>query len=313
VQTGRLQEAKMHYIQALEQEPNDEQILFNLGVIEMQCGYPRAAIDYYLQALKTNPGSYAVHNNLGVVYLAIKDRKNALLHFREALHWQPQDAALQHTVQVLAGDQPLSATPPAYICALFDGYADRYDAHLTQSLHYQVPQLLWQMVKQVKADADHTHILDLGCGTGLCGELFKTAANAITGVDLSTNMLAKAAKKNIYQQLIQSDIVTFLTRQQAEQYDLIIVGDVLVYLGDLTHFFASVACRLKSHGLLVFNTEMSEQDNYQMTASGRFAHSKAYLDSLLAQQQLIILQYQTALMRTGTQGHFYVVQQQSLC
>ncbi len=37
-------------------------------------------------------------------------------------------------------------------------------------------------------------MLDLGCGTGAAGALLRPAATRLVGVDLSANMLAKAAR-----------------------------------------------------------------------------------------------------------------------
>jgi predicted TPR repeat methyltransferase len=38
-------------------------------------------------------------------------------------------------------------------------------------------------------------ILDIGCGTGLCGVLLKTTAKTLVGVDLSSKMLEKPGNK----------------------------------------------------------------------------------------------------------------------
>lgn len=328
---GRLDEARIHYLKALGIVPNDIQVLFNLGIINMQQGRTQEAINYYLQVIKLDPDFFEAHNNLGIAYLAAKNAEAALIHFREASRIQPNNVAIGHMINIITREKNLSASPPEYIRNLFDSYADHYDSHLEQSLHYQVPKLIYQAVQEIgtkpfkfipRGRSNHLindgnkqwDILDLGCGTGLCGELFKSSAHSLVGVDLSEKMLEIAMKKNIYDALIQSDIVPFLTDKK-EAYDLVIAGDVLVYFGDLAAVFSAVTHALKPQGLFVFNVEISEKgekENFQMTASGRFAHSERYMGLLAEKSQLKILRHQVAVMRMQNQepvrGYLYVLQ-----
>ena len=55
--------------------------------------------------------------------------------------------------------------------------------------------------------------MDLGCGTGLCGPLLRDIlpqGSRLTGVDLSIRMLDKAAKRQCYDNFVESDIVVYL-------------------------------------------------------------------------------------------------------
>lgn len=308
---GRLDKAKLHYLKALDIIPDDVQILYNLGVIHMQQGLLSEAINYYLQVLKINPDSYEAHNNLGVAYLAIKETKKALWHFRAALRLETHDEAVRHTIDILMQDKNITRSPTEYIRALFDSYADHFDSHLKQSLDYQVPFLFYQRLKDYHDfNQANWDILDLGCGTGLCGEAVRSAARSLTGIDLSEKMLAEAAKKYIYDALIQSDILSFLENNPA-QFDLVMAGDVIVYFGELEAIFSAVSQALRLNGLFIFNAEINVENNYAMAKSGRFNHSKAYLDSLIAQNQFTLLSYQVVRMRTQNQqpvlGHIYLL------
>ena len=157
----------------------------------------------------------------------------------------------------------------------------------------------------------HWDVLDLGCGTGLCGELVRSASRWLTGVDLADKMLEVAAQKHIFDELIQSDIIAFL-QDKKDKYDLVIAGDVLVYFGDLTPIFKAVYEALRSDGLFIFNAEINEDNDYIMTDSGRFSHRKQYLDQLIAHSQFKLISYQVARMRTQNQlpvqGHLYLLQ-----
>lgn len=308
---GWLPEAKTHYLKAIDIQPDDTQILFNLGVIAMQRGAVNEAIEYYERALQINPDYFDAHNNLAVVLLGVRKRALALKHFKEALRIQPQDEAIKHTVGILSQDKNLLTSPPDYIRSLFNAYADHYDAHLEQALDYQVPQRMQVMVAaHLNLSKAQWDILDIGCGTGLCASVFKPAARQLTGVDLAEQMLAQAKAKNIYDRLIQSDILSFLQKQSAA-WDLIVAGDVLVYFGDLQAVLQAAWQALKPQGLFVFDVEQG-REAYALQETGRFAHAKKYLDQLIQQTGFTTLAYEDIPLRlhleTTVRGHLYLLQ-----
>ena len=124
-------------------------------------------------------------------------------------------------------------------------------------------------------------VLDLGCGTGLCGPLLRPMARTLTGVDLSPAMIDKAREHGVYDRLEVGDLVETL-RRFPRGYDLLVAADVFVYLGDLAPAFEAAAASLRPDGLLVFTVEAAtEGDRYQLQhASRRYAHSEAYLRRL---------------------------------
>lgn len=310
---GQLDEAKQHYLQALKIIPNDIQTLFNLGVLHMQQGEIDKAITSYMDAVNIDPDFFAAQNNLGVAFLALKNQEKALYHFREAARIEPKNEAIQHTVNILTQKKDLSTSPLSYVQSLFDSYADHYEAHLLQALHYEVPQWLYDIVQESQANlhASSWDILDLGCGTGLCGKLFKPLAHTLVGVDISAKMLEQAAQKHIYDELVQADILRFASAKK-DSYDLIIAGDVIVYFGDLMELFSTVHKALKRNGLFVFNAEQGQKNDYEMTNSGRFVHRKQYIEQLVEQAGFTIMQYREHVMRTQqhepVRGHIYLLQ-----
>ncbi|HLB42882.1 MAG TPA: tetratricopeptide repeat protein [Gammaproteobacteria bacterium] len=308
---GRLSEAKFYYLEALILSPSDTQLFFNLGVIETQLGRMSSATDFYLQALKINPDFFEVYYNLGVLSLRTKGPEVALGYFHEALRLQPHNTIVQHLIDVLTQDKHLSTLPADFVNSLFDSYADHYDVHLIDILHYQLPQLFLKQINELVGDAyQQWFIVDLGCGTGLCGKYFKTKTNTVIGVDLSKKILDVAAKKHIYDELILCDVLLFLADKH-HLYDLIIAGDVLGYVGDLSVLFSHTQQALKKLGLFVFSAEISEQVGYHVTPFGRFVYNKHYLDQLVMQNQLTVVRYERVTLRTENNvpvlGHLYVV------
>ena len=287
---GKLAIAKQKYLEALSLSPQDTQILYNLGVVNMSEHRIQEAINYYLQVVAINPDDVHAQQNLGAAYLVTNDRAGALLHFREVARLLPQDEAIAHTIKILNGDETLSSSPPGYIQALFDSYADHFDEHVAGMLDYQVPQLMYDcLAAQYDLSRMKWQVLDLGCGTGLVGELFKSSAMNLTGIDLSEKMLEVAAQKGCYDALIQGDIIPYLL-DHPFTYDLILAGDVVVYYGDLSSLFAAVKSALKQGGLFVFNVEKGTDKSYVMKM-GRFQHQLSYLKEIIEENgfQVIVL------------------------
>lgn len=308
---GDLEQAKKYYLRALEIDATDKQLFFNLGVINSQQGKSQDAIENYLKALRIDENYCDAHNNLAVAYLAAKKIPQALQHFKEVLRIQPNNEAVRHLISVLSQDKQITSSPQTYIQSLFDNYASHYDQHL-QTLHYRVPDLFYKLFSEInKNHFQSLDILDLGCGTGLCGEMFKQQAHLLIGVDLSTQMLAMAAQKNIYDQLIEADILSFMQATSAT-FDLILVGDVLVYFGDLTEVFIAMKHIIRPGGLIILNTEMTEQTDYELLQSGRFGHHQDYLDRLAKNLQFTILKKRIVNLRTQNHsevaGYLYCLQ-----
>lgn len=308
---GALNEAKMHYKKALELTPNDTEILFNLGVIDTQLGNLDLAIQHYQKAVRIDANFFAAHNNLGVAFLAKQHIPFALQHFKEALKLEPNNTSIQYTIQALSQNQSLLSAPTDYVKSLFDSYADHYEQHLLTALDYQVPAHFKRLLTKLHRANVKWDILDLGAGTGLCGTVVKPFAKTLTGVDLSEKMLAMAQTKHIYDHLVCEVLDSFLSSKTAV-YDLILAGDVLVYIGDLSMLFKHVAKALRANGLFLFNTEISENDDFKMNQSGRFLHHKKYIETLAKKNHFAVIQYEKAITRMQNNqpvyGHLFVLQ-----
>lgn len=308
---GALTDAKLHYKKALNLMPNDSQLLFNLGVIDTQLGDIDNAIQHYQKAVRIDPDFFAAHNNLGVAFLAVQHIPFALQHFKEAAKLQPENKSIHYTIQALSQNQSLLSAPTEYITSLFDSYADHYEQHLITALDYQIPVHFQRILNQLHSSKTSWDILDLGCGTGLCGTVVKAFAKSLVGVDLSEKMLEMATQKSIYDALECDEFNVFLKKKR-NAYDLIIAGDALVYVGDLSILFQSVKQALRLKGLFLFNAEISENDDYKMNQSGRFSHQKKYIETLAKKNNLTIIHYEKAVTRMQNNapvyGHLYVLQ-----
>ena len=74
--------------------------------------------------------------------------------------------------------------------------------------------------------------------------------------------------------------------------------DEFTYIGNLTTVLEQCQRVLNSQGLLAFSVERSEQPNYQLQTTIRYAHNKAYLESSLKQAGFKLITCKETTLRT---------------
>ena len=212
----------------------------------------------------------------------------AAIAWRKVLEIDPADCggAAVRLAAMGRGATPLRASP-AYVATLFDQHAEAFDSILVDQLGYDVPNLIAQAMRE-HAPGPYGRMLDLGCGTGLCAVALQDMTRNRTCVDISEEMIEKAAERDLYDDLYIAEIVSFLKEETEEaNWDLIVAADVLPYLGDIAEFFAAVSARLNAGGTFAFTTETLEQEPsadapYVVNANHRFAHDPFYINDTLA-------------------------------
>jgi predicted TPR repeat methyltransferase len=106
-----------------------------------------------------------------------------------------------------------------------------------------VAQTLQTLLPQPMIDS----ILDAGCGTGSVGLLIRNITKQLDGVDMSSAMLDKAKEKEIYNNLAQDDLESFM-KNTPIKYDAITCTATLIHFGDLTTVFNAAAECLNDNG-----------------------------------------------------------------
>lgn len=289
LQQNDFKNAVWHYQLYLQLKPNDLDAHYNSGVAKMASGLLEEAIQHFKRVISHYPDNANALCNLGAIYLKQGDKKQALFYYQQAANYLPNNAGIHYLISALTqiGQIPLAA-PADYIKNLFDNYAEYFDRHLIETLNYQTPDLLYQALKNYLPTSPAWKVLDLGCGTGLASVKLRSIASHLIGIDISAGMLAKAREKNTYDELIETDIISFLT-QSVARYDLIIAVDTLVYFGDLTNLFGLIKNSLSAAGIFAFSIETALDNNYQLNMTGRYAHHQNYISALAKQHRFKIL------------------------
>jgi predicted TPR repeat methyltransferase len=277
---GNFEAAADHYQKALELAPNDAEMHNSLGVVCKQLKELGRAEACYRKAICLRPDYGAAYTNLAIVLQTIDRIDEAIVCYAKAIEFDHQAESAEYMLAALTGSGRDSA-PRDYVRDLFDSYADNFDHSLAGDLGYNSPGLLREIAGELLGpNKQFLKVADLGCGTGLVGSRFRDIAKQMIGVDLSGKMLAKATEKGIYDELHCGDIVEYLDGYDG-RFDLVIVADVLIYLGDLAPFFASVQNRIGLNGYLLFTVEkLQGTGDRQLQASGRYGYAKEYLVGL---------------------------------
>lgn len=291
----RFENALMHYDVLLQHRPHDKEYLYNSGVAQMALGHLNEAITQFELLLTLQPEHFAALNNLAAIYIRLEDKAQAKTLLQRAVAANPDDAASRHMLNALLGNTATASTCTAYATNLFNNYALYYDQHMRDQLNYTLPHHIKALCARFSLQA-LARGLDLGCGTGLTGEVLRPLCQHLTGVDISEKMLAQAKPKQQYDDLIEADILTFLS-QDHSHYQLITAADVLPYLGELDTLFATIRQRVTSQGYFIFSTEISQDAPWRLQESARFCHHADYLNRLCRQHGLHILSSEQVIAR----------------
>ena len=264
-----------------------------------------AAADILVQTVELAPKFATAWFALGAIRDRLGDRDGAVAAFAQASAADPADyhgARLQ--LARLGSGAATPAMTETYVRRLFDQYAARYDTALTEHLSYRGPAILRDAIqaamRAVGRPLHFASMLDLGCGTGLGGAVFRPFVDLLVGIDLSPAMAAQAASKGLYDRLVTADLSSFLAEEiaAAAQYHLVIAADVFVYVNDIALTIAAIARVLSSQGLLAFTVETHSDDGVKLLPTLRYAYAEAYLRGTIANAGLTLLNLSAAAIRT---------------
>jgi predicted TPR repeat methyltransferase len=240
-----------------------------------------AAADLLLQATELAPGFASAWFTLGEIREQLGEREAAIEAFHKAQAADPDDRHGARLRLMLLQAEPLSEMPRAYVRALFDQYAPKFEAALVGDLGYRGPALLFKAVLAVRAavrkPAFFRRAIDLGCGTGLAAAVFARNVDHFTGIDLSPRMIEKARLTGLYAELQVDDMLSGLRAKPETSADLILAADAMVYVADLAPVLAEAGRVLTAGGLVAFTVETHGGEGVMLGAGLRYAHGTPHV------------------------------------
>ncbi|GAB4271701.1 MAG: tetratricopeptide repeat protein [Methylomicrobium sp.] len=295
----RYEEALVALSKAAEISPSNSDVFQNLGNVYQELQEYKKASESYKIAIALNPKQKYAYHSLWRLLRLCGQNEAAGEVLEQWFSADPDNPIAQHQWAAWRGESVPKRASDAYIQQTFDRFAASFDSVLNK-LDYRAPELVTEAVARLLIEPKKDlSVLDAGCGTGLCGPLLKPYADQLTGVDLSSGMLQKASGRDIYDNLVEADLVDYLEHRQ-RQFDLIVSADTLVYFGDLTAFMTAAAKALRRPGYLVFTVERcdeSTEEGFKLNYHGRYAHECSYIEQVLTAAGLIVDAVETVILR----------------
>lgn len=282
---SRLAEAEAAVRRALAARPDFADAWYNLSLVLLAQGRVHDGLLANSKAIALWPRHLQARDQVIRALVLLGEREQAAALYREWLAEDPGNPVAQHQLAACLGDDAPPRASDAYVRQVFDAFAASFDAKL-ESLGYRAPALVAQALAVAAGEpAGAMAIVDIGCGTGLCGPLVKPWARSLAGCDLSVGMLRRARERRIYDVLHQAELVYYL-ESQPSAFDAIVCADTLCYFGALEAPLAAARRSLRDGGLLVFTVEALPDDarphDHRLNPNGRYAHTHRYLERALA-------------------------------
>lgn len=191
-----------------------------------------------------------------------------------------------------------------------DRWADIYDMLFLNELQYVGHEAV---CKNVLDNLEGKTVLDLGCGTGLCGKILRQKAGKIVGVDISPKMIEHAnnlylfeteeeiendkkdekntenntenkepvKKVKVYDELVENDIISYF-RNTNDKFDVIVGAYTFNFFSNLSELLSLCKKALTPNGKLSFSVELMENGDYKFSQEvGMFIHSDKYIRKTL--------------------------------
>ena len=275
---GELAEALEACRKAAELAPDRVDSNFSLGQALRRSGRVDEAVGVFRNVLRLNPDHLMAWQELARIFGHEGRHKEAVEIFNEFAHATRDNECVKYFEAAFLDRETPDRAPDSYVEMIFDHMATHFDSHLKDHLDYRAPELLVDALEDFLPPPSRVlEILDAGCGTGLCGALLRPHAKNLTGVDLSSGMLAKASERNIYDNLVKSELREFLG-QSSEEYDVIVSADTLCYFGPLETVVVNAFKALKTGGLFAFTLELAQEEgrDFRLNPNSRYSHTGAY-------------------------------------
>ena len=230
--------------------------------------------------LETDDGDTKARQTRAHAYQAAGKLEKALQDWNKLLVHQPGNVTWQYYRELALGHTP-PTQPTQMVGELFDGLANRFDAHLVKNLQYRLPQHVAALLIEWHPDRNFS-LLDLGCGTGLLGEFLGPINGDMVGIDVSSKMLEQAARHGVYDQLHHVAILDMLESASNNCYQSVAALDVFIYVGILEQIIPQIHRILTPGGRLVFSCERAgeNENNVVLRPSGRYAHRQTHINAL---------------------------------
>ena len=147
----------------------------------------------------------------------------------------------------------------------YNSWARGYDG-IFKNRKYSAPKMLSETLARDSAlpQQNGLRILDIGIGTGLLSEQFKSINPSchITGMDISQGMLDACKNKGVADEILQLDFQSNVFPFADDSFDIVASSGVFELLGRPEHVIAEMGRVLKPGGAFSFTTYSDSKLGY---------------------------------------------------
>ncbi|MDN5248267.1 MAG: methyltransferase domain-containing protein [Wolbachia endosymbiont of Tyrophagus putrescentiae] len=262
-----------------------------------------------------------IYYNLGRCNFAVGNLQKAYNYFIKTLKLDSKHAEASYYIKKMTDPSLIKALPINLIKQYFDYTGEYFVEHWLIAKQYKGHELVHAAIIKIfdNKSIAKLNILDLGCGTGICGHFLKinNIGNYITGVDISNRMLNIARGcfikgKSVYNELIRMNMSDFLAQEKKHKHDVIIFAEVLHYLSDFQSELELAKEVISNKGAIVCIARRKEGDGIDFVNRGDyFRHSESYIQHITKEINMQI-SYMSYCKIYGSQvdGILFVLQHQ---
>ena len=292
IEQDRDRDASVVLRNALVAFPDHCLMMLKLGeILHQYPAFQEEAIELLKRVISINVKMFAAYKPLAKTLSSCGQPDEAIATLRAWCAVAPADPVAAHWLAAYVGEAIPDRASDAFVTQTFDRAAGHFDTLLRDTLKYCAPeslgkQLGWLLPASAGASLD---VLDMGCGTGLSAPVLRPWARHLTGVDLSTGMLAKAREAGGYDTLEAAELTAYLDQMSADgtQFDLLFAADTFVYFGRLDAVMNKAFAVLRAGGCVAFTVEhLSTKVNdplseFSLETTGRYKHAEEYVVAAL--------------------------------
>lgn len=191
---------------------------------------------------------------------------------------RPEDPRGYHLLAAVGGVKPPPRAEDEYVRALFDMEAGAYDeAHDDDLAAKLVAQAAGDLFDREPPPPgrDGVRGLDLGCGTGRCGERVRPLLETLRGCDLAPRLLRGARHRKCFDELAELELGAYLRKSRAK-FELVCAADVFPWIGSLKPTLQALTRKVVAGGYVVFTCEAGTE-GAALDVSGRYTHAPAHI------------------------------------
>lgn len=197
--------------------------------------------------------------------------------FEKCLKLAPADPFGAHAELALLGFAPVpERASEERIRNMYDAKARIWDRTTNGEVRYRGAELIGAALEKSLGHRQGLDVVDVGCGSGLCGAILRPLARRLDGVDLSQAMLDLAKEKGLYDRLAQADLALFLSRAP-NSFDLVVAAAALIYFGELAPVMRAAYAALRPGGVFVFTVFPRDGEGFDLTNKVYYVHGRRHV------------------------------------